>query len=393
MNYVQGNERSSPPPVFRIDQWCFGYLYRSSLYFVVVTRNNSNITMLLVFLEALEKVLKHYLEDLTPEAVVDNFALVYELLDEVMDYGYPQTVDADALEAYILKHKPANLRKQPAAVPIAATGLVTWRKEGIYYTINEVFIDVYERVNLLVAANGAIIQNEVEGQIDIISYLSGMPDLRLGLNDKVLLESGTGPQTDFSRRLFDVQDIKFHQCVRVSQYVKDRSITFVPPDRRFNLMTYRLSTTINPIIWIESTIERFKGSRVEILIVARAEYGSTSVADFVKVVIPVPCDAENPKGKHSAGTMKYVPKDNVIVWHIKQFAGQKHHTLKVHFGLSSIESESEDSRRPIHVEFSIPFFTMSGLRVLYMKVQDKSGYQASAWVKYVTTHATYEFRT
>ncbi len=36
-----------------------------------------------------------------------NFALIYELLDEVMDYGLPQILDADLLKMYITQGKGA----------------------------------------------------------------------------------------------------------------------------------------------------------------------------------------------------------------------------------------------------------------------------------------------
>jgi AP-1 complex subunit mu len=389
MRFVQSN--GSPPPVFRVDEWCFAYLFRSPLYFFIVSRSNSNITAHLVFLESLEKLLRDYLVDLTPESIVDHFAVVYQLLDEVMDYGYPQIVEAKALETYILKHKRGEI--VPKAVPVVATGVVSWRNEGIHYTINEVFIDVWERVNLLVANNGALIQHEVEGEIILATYLSGMPELRIGLNDAVLFHSDPGPQTDISRSMFQLEDLKFHQCVRVGQYMKDRSITFIPPDGKFTLMRYRLSTTVKPIVWVDATIERYKRSRVEMQIVARSDYPARSIAENVKIIIPVPIDAESPKGKYSVGTMKYIPKDNQIVWNINKFAGEKQYTLRVHFELSSVESESEEWHRPIQVQFTIPLFTISGLKVLYMRVYEGSGYKTTSWVKYVTRHANYEFRT
>ena len=34
-----------------------------------------------------------------------NFSLIYELLDEVMDYGYPQILDPDLLKMYITEGK------------------------------------------------------------------------------------------------------------------------------------------------------------------------------------------------------------------------------------------------------------------------------------------------
>jgi AP-1 complex subunit mu len=91
--------------------------------------------------------------------------------------------------------------------------------------------------------------------------------------------------------------------------------------------------------------------------------------------------------------MRYSPNDNALVWTIKQFPGRKHFTLRAHFGLPSVESEEDESKRPITVAFEIPFFTVSGLRVQYLKVFEKSGYQAVTWVRYLTQDGNYEFRT
>ena len=42
---------------------------------------------------------------------------------------------------------------------------------------------------LQVSANGNVLRSEIVGAIKMRVYLSGMPELRLGLNDKVLFES------------------------------------------------------------------------------------------------------------------------------------------------------------------------------------------------------------
>ena len=395
MSHIQANDKILPNPVFRVDDWCFAYIDRASMYFVAVTRTNSNVTLLLTFLSALAKLFEDYLGTLSAEAIIDNFSLVYELLDEVMDYGYPQTVDSEALSEYILRDKPRDLNAQPTNVPVNATGLVTWRKEGLSYGVNEVFVDVIEKVNMLVAKNGAVIHNEIDGEIKLATYLSGMPELRIGLNDKILFDQNDQQQhqTDVSRRVFELEDIKFHPCVRLSQFERDRSITFIPPDGEFRLMNYRLSAAIKPIIHIDSTIERYKRARIEMLIRARAQYRPQSVAQNVQIKVPVPPDVDTPKAQCTAGRMRYSPNDNALVWTIKQFPGRKQFSLRAHFGLPSVESEEEESKRPIVVSFEIPFFTVSGLRVQYLKVFEKSGYQAVTWVRYMTQNGTYEFRT
>jgi AP-1 complex subunit mu len=396
MSTIQSNETSQAPPVFRVDDWTYIFVTRATLYFFIVTRTNSNVALLIVFLDALAKLFEDFLDaELCAELVIDNFTLIYELLDEVMDYGYPQTLDAKALSAYILREKPKDLTRQPQSVPVDATGLVTWRQEGLDYNVNEVFVDVVENVNLLVGRNDAVIQNEIVGEINLTCYLSGMPELRIGLNDVVVFEPHAQREvaTDVTRRLFELEDIKFHACVRMSQYEKDRSITFIPPDGQFNLLKYRLSSTLHPIIAVTARVERYRGSRVELNVTARSDFKKDTVAQNVRVTVPVPPDVDSPKAQCTSGKMAYSPKDDSLVWTIKRLHGGQQVSLRAHFGLPSVEREDEDAKRPISVAFEIPYFTVSGLQVQYLKVLEKTGYQAVNWVRYMTLSGTYEFRT
>jgi AP-1 complex subunit mu len=82
------------------------------------------------------------------ESIRDNFVIIYELLDEMMDFGYPQTTESKILREYITQesHKLETTTRPPMAV----TNAVSWRTEGIKYRKNEVFLDVVESVNMLV---------------------------------------------------------------------------------------------------------------------------------------------------------------------------------------------------------------------------------------------------
>ncbi len=40
----------------------------------------------------------------------------------------------------------------------------------------------------------------------------------------------------------EMEDVSFHQCVSLSKLERDHTISFIPPDAPFTLMTYRLST-------------------------------------------------------------------------------------------------------------------------------------------------------
>jgi AP-1 complex subunit mu len=79
--------------------------------------------------------------------------------------------------------------------------------------------------------------------------------------------------------------------------------------------------------------------------------------------------------------------------------------MRAHFGLPSVKSgiyssaelsrrhnpdhyqfseQDVEKRAPITVKFEIPYFTVSGIQVRYLKVVEKSGYQALPWVRYIT---------
>ena len=126
---------------------------------------------------------------------------------------------------------------------MAVTNAVSWRSEGLKYRKNEVFLDVIESINLLVNANGNVVRSEILGAIKMKCLLSGMPDVRLGLNDKLLFEQ-LGRDVGKGKSV-EMEDVKFHQCVRLSRFDSDRTISFIPPDGEFELMSYRLSTEVN----------------------------------------------------------------------------------------------------------------------------------------------------
>lgn len=233
---MEKEEEGCVTPILRHSDIAFMYIKHNNLYLVSTSKKNANVALIFAFLHKIVTVFSEYFKELEEESIRDNFVIIYELLDELMDFGYPQTTDSKILQEYITQesHK---MEIQPK-LPMAVTNAVSWRSEGIKYRKNEVFLDVIESVNLLANANGNVLRSEIVGCIKMRVYLSGMPELRLGLNDKVLFEStGRGKS-----KSVELEDVKFHQCVRLSRFENDRTISFIPPDGEFELMSYRLNT-------------------------------------------------------------------------------------------------------------------------------------------------------
>ena len=391
------DEDGSLTPLLCTPECTYAFIKHSNLYVVAATKKNSNIAMIFVLLHKICAVMEEYFKDVEEESIRDNFVICYELMDELVDFGYPQTTDGKILQEYITQegHKLEVAPKPPPAV----TNAVSWRTEGVKYRKNEVFLDVIESVNLLAGASGNVLRSEIVGAIKMRVYLSGMPELRLGLNDKVLFETtGRGKS-----KSVELEDVKFHQCVRLSRFENDRTISFIPPDGEFELMSYRLNTHVKPLIWIESVIERHAHSRIEYMVKAKSQFKRRSTANNVEIIIPVPNDADGPKFKTTiggslcfikkrpllnikyawvlsqeyscvykwiylaisffSGHCKWAPEQSAVIWSIKSFPGGKEYLMRAHFGLPSVTAEDTEGKPPIQVKFEIPYFTTSGIQV------------------------------
>jgi AP-1 complex subunit mu len=276
-------ESSAVPPCFSNEGINYLYIRHNNLYLLALTKRNSNAAEILLFLHKIVEVFTEYFKELEEESIRDNFVVIYELLDEMMDFGYPQTTETKILQEYITQESHKLEVQRP---PIAVTNAVSWRSEGIRYRKNEVFLDVVESLNLLVSANGNVLRSEILGAIKMKCYLSGMPELRLGLNDKAMFET-TGRAT--RGKAIEMEDVKFHQCVRLSRFENDRTISFIPPDGEFELMSYRLNTQVKPLIWVECIVESHSGSRIEYMLKVRTfpMHGRTS-------------ELTHPRRKHSS---------------------------------------------------------------------------------------------
>lgn len=54
--------------------------------------------------------------------------------------------------------------------------------------------------------------------------------------------------------------------------------------------------------------------------------------------------------------------------------------------------EDADKKPPMSIKFEIPYFTTSGIQVRYLKIQERSGYAALPWVRYITQNGDYQMR-
>lgn len=68
------------------------------LVFIVMCYSGPRPQISLMSALCVTQVFTEYFKELEEESIQDNFVVVYELLDELMDFGFPQTTDSKILQ-------------------------------------------------------------------------------------------------------------------------------------------------------------------------------------------------------------------------------------------------------------------------------------------------------
>lgn len=408
-------------PILTLGSTTFSHVKHENIYLVAITKSNANCALCFEFLYRFIALGKGYFGKLDEEAVKNNFVLVYELLDgmcacvwwmmvahaltEILDFGYPQNTETDTLKMYITTEgvKSERTTEDSAKITMQATGALSWRKADVKYRKNEAFVDVIEDVNLLMSATGTVLRADVNGQIIMRAYLSGTPECKFGLNDRLLLDgdglstlpSGNrmgGKATKAAAGSVTLEDCQFHQCVKLGKFDTDRIISFVPPDGEFELMRYRATENVNLPFKVHAIVNEIGKSKVEYNIAVRANYGAKLFATNVVVRVPTPLNTARITERCTQGKAKYEPSENNIVWKIPRFTGGNEFVLSAEATLTSMTNQKAWSRPPLSLNFSLLMFTSSGLLVRYLKVFEKGNYSSVKWVRYMTRAGSYEIR-
>lgn len=381
----------------------------------------------LELLDRTTKVFKDYCGVLTEESIRKNFILVYELLDEMVDDGHVQGTSSDLLKSHV--------HNEPVAVAAAASkgaGLrfgasktvsasAVQRPISIMATSkgkkNEIFVDVLERLTVLFNSSGYMINSSIDGCIQMKSYLSGNPPLRLALNEDLQVGKdtaggyGTGVVLD---------DCNFHECVDVSEFDSDRCLSLKPPDGEFVVMNYRMTSDFRAPFRVTPIVEEVSATKLELVLKVRADIPSRNYGANVTVRFPTPRAATSVKpvlapatgtktsstavaaaaagsgGGGAAGgqVAEYLAKEKEVAWQIKKLQGGTEATLRTKISLPHGSGGSARKELgPITLSFEVPMYNVSNVNVRYLRIAEASkSYKPQRWVRYVTQSSSYVSR-
>ncbi|XDT02836.1 Mu homology domain (MHD) profile [Nakaseomyces glabratus] len=414
-------------------------VHGDDLWLVSVTRSNINCGAVWEFLYKFDHMLELYGLN-NEEFLKEEFMVCYELLDVMLgENGTPMDTDPatvikkmsvkpskETIENFAIsvQNKNSTLPKIPKFLRRTSSflnressnnssgafnmaGELPWRPKGISHKKNEIFLYVNEKISILVSKEGSILKSYVDGTIDLVTHLSGTPVCQFGLNDSLSVKNDDyGDSFDYIKNKKAIpkaaagsvllEDCKFHQCVSLEKFDKDRIIKFVPPDGSMELMKYHVRSNINlpfkvsPIVTYSSS-----GTAVEYRITLKSLFPSKLTAKNVTMKIPVPPETLDCKIDVSNGSCKFAPEEKAMLWTFNKYNGLTENTL------SAVTITSKDAPRlniqqwqkpPISLDFEIMMFSNSGLVVRYFTIKESERYKTVKWIRYVSKSGSYEIR-
>jgi len=354
---------------------------RSGCFYVAVCVAEVPPLFLVEFLHRAVDIFEEYLGEVTEAALKEHHVLLYELLDELLDNGFPLATEGNILKELI---RPPNLLRTLAnqvtgktnithTLPAAQLSNVPWRRAGVKYTSNDMFLDLTEEVDAILDPRGGVVAAGVTGRVDCLVRLSGTPDLTLSFTNPRLLD-----------------DVSFHPSVRLRRWEEQRVLSFVPPDGQFRLLTYSVAgQAALPLYLRHSVAFAETGGRLDLTLGPRNTQGRQ--VEGIQLSIPLPrcvlsCSVVGSQGRHS-----FDPHTRLLVWEVGKLDPGRLPNLR---GTLSLQSgvPLPDSNPCIGVQFSIPGLALSGLRVNSLDLHGEA-YKPFKGVKYATKAGDFQIRT
>uniref|UniRef100_A0A0N5AWY1 MHD domain-containing protein n=1 Tax=Syphacia muris TaxID=451379 RepID=A0A0N5AWY1_9BILA len=357
-------------------------IYHNQLFLLAVTTTETPLLMVIEFLHRVIDTFTEYFGECSYSTINDNLVTVFELLDEMLDNGFPLATELNVLQELI---KPPNFLRSitnqvtgrtniSEVLPTGQLSNVPWRRAEVKYTNNEAYFDVIEEIDAIIDKQGATVFSEIQGYIDCCCKLSGMPDLTMTLVNPRLLD-----------------DVSFHPCIRFKRWENERVLSFIPPDGNFRLLSYHIGSqnVVAIPIYVRHNIHLKGGTsgRIELTVGPKQSMGK--ILEEVVVEMTMPKAVQNCNLFPNVGKYSFDPRTKLLQWNIGKIELGKPPSIK---GTISVSGTGTVESPPITVRFTINQLAVSGIKVNRLDMYGEK-YKPFKGVKYITKAGKFQVRT
>ena len=326
------------PPAINLEGINFLHLKKGGLYLLATTTRNVSPSYVFDLLTHVAKMIKDYCGVLTEESIRKNFVLIYEIVDEAIDFGYAQSTSTDIVRPFIVNDavsiSTSLFSFRPSFMSSSAPYTAVQRPMTGKKAKNEIFVDVYEKITALFNVNGQLINSSIDGCIQMKSYLQGNPQLKLALNEDLVLDKSAG-----SYGTAGLDDFNFHECVNISEFSDFKILTIEPPEGEFVLMNYRIKGDYQTPFRIFHYIDELTPYKFDFTIKIRALFSEKQYASNVSVKFNLPKNSTSVafelQPKATGHKTEYKESERAAEWTVKKVTGGNELVLKTKASLSA----------------------------------------------------------
>lgn len=338
-------------------------------------------------------VLAAYFQAVTIDIIKTHFTTVFQLLEDMGDYGYPLLTEPNSLMTLVRVPTVANRLTSIISgnsnvsdfLPGNALSSISWRRKDAQYVQNEVICDCVERLNCIVDSGGRTIRCQVRGVLYYRCFVNGTPDITLEFNTPSLLVNPS-----------------FHPCVRTKTWDTSSVLSFIPPDGSFILMEYSLNENTNvnvpiyckPIITyneeggsVEGRIECMVGTRFAPVV----DHKPFLPLDNIHLYIPFPESVSMVSFTVNTGSALFDPATRKLKWDIGRMPDLTTPQLTGKILLKHGAHIPKD-KTTISVLFSAPGRTVSGLQIKNFRITNMGDTKVNSQYRKCIQNGTFEVR-
>jgi len=398
----------SDAPVFSIDGVNYICVRKNGLFFLCTTVYNIAPAFVIELLTQLTKVCKDYIGVLNEESLRKNFTLIYELVDEILDFGWPQSASTAELQAFVFNTAApvtvakeagrsgglASLKATPKTMSSKAVHKpISLRDSAGRGEKNEIFVDVIDRISATFNSNGQVRTFAIDGSIQMKSYLTGSPQLHLALNNELVI-SGGSQRAGYG--MIELDNVNFHECVNVDKFESERMLVLEPPHGEFVLMNFHIGSMRHEgqiPFRVQPMLTALSEYKQELRLQIRAEFPDKFHGANVKVVFTVPKTSNGAVCELAQGakqqSTEYDDATKTVTWLIRKFPGGSTQTVACAFVVKTSTNVAKEMG-PISLAFEIPMYNISQLQVQHLKIVERNkSYNPHRWVRCLTHAESY----
>uniref|UniRef100_A0A8C3AIA9 Adaptor related protein complex 3 subunit mu 1 n=1 Tax=Cyclopterus lumpus TaxID=8103 RepID=A0A8C3AIA9_CYCLU len=144
------------PPVLQTPHHYLITVHRGKLFFLSVVQTEVPPLFVIEFLHRVADTFQDYFGECSESVIKDNVVTVYELLEEMLDNGFPLATESNVLKELI--RPPTILRSVVNTLtgssnvgdtlPTGQLSTIPWRRADVKYTNNEAYFDVIEEIDV-----------------------------------------------------------------------------------------------------------------------------------------------------------------------------------------------------------------------------------------------------